>query len=320
MRTRKEEKRSEVKVNLGQYEVTLRERSGNFIRKFDKTPPGIFCPHFWVIALGQGCPHGCDYCYLYGTYRNLIDFQRPTVYTNQDDMRKEVEKFLSAEEPRVLNTGELSDSLVLEPYTGVMRWLVPMFGRQDAHLLLLLTKSDSVNPILGLEHNGRTRVSFSINALQVAKLFEGSAPSPLRRIQAARLAQNSGYRIGIRIDPMLPVEEWQREYVELLDLIEAFHVKPEVFTLGTLRYFAAVKAFSKVWGRNRSVWEFESRRDGSDGRYRLLAEVRKEMYLTMLDEIRKRWPGVPVGICKETAELRKAIGFSAKDNRCNCTF
>lgn len=235
-------------------------------------------------------------------------------------MRKEVEKFLAAEEPRVLNTGELNDSLVLEAYTGAMRPLVPMFGKQDRHLLLLVTKSDSVKPILGLEHNGRTRVSFSINALGVAKLFESGAPTPLARIQAARLAQNVGYRIGLRIDPMLPVEEWQREYVELLDLIEAFRVRPEVFTLGTLRYFAAVKAFSKVWGRNQSVWEFEARRDGSDGRYRLPAEVRKELYVTMVSEIRKRWPGVPVGICKETVELRKEIGFGPEDNRCNCTF
>jgi hypothetical protein len=119
---------------------------------------------------------------------------------------------------------------------------------------------------------------------------------------------------------MVPVEGWQEKYVELLDFLEAFHVMPEVFTLGTLRYFAAVKAFSKVWGKNQSVWEFEARRDGSDGRYRLLLEVRKLMYVTMLDEIRKRWPGVAVGICKETVELRKEIGFGEKDNRCNCTF
>jgi DNA repair photolyase len=235
-------------------------------------------------------------------------------------MRKEVEEFLAAEEPRVLNAGELNDSLVFEPYTGVMRWLVPKFGRQDTHLLLLVTKSGYVNPILGLEHNRMTRVSFSLNALQVAKLFEGCAPTPLARIQAARLAQNVGYRVAFRIDPMLPVEGWQGKYVELLDLIEAFRVEPEVFTLGTLRYFAAVKAFSKVWGKNQSVWQFETRRDGSDGRYRLLLEVRKEMYLTMLAEIRKRWPGVAVGICKETVELRKAIGFGPEDNRCNCAF
>jgi hypothetical protein len=47
-----------VTCKLGPYEVTLRVKSGKFIRKFDKTPPGIFCPHFWVIALGQSCPHG----------------------------------------------------------------------------------------------------------------------------------------------------------------------------------------------------------------------------------------------------------------------
>jgi spore photoproduct lyase len=320
MRTKERRKRSGIIINLGPYQVTLKKKAGEFIRKFDKPPLGIFCPHFWLIALGQGCPHGCDYCYLYGTYRNLLDFLRPTVYTNQDDMKREVEKFLAAGEPRVLNAGELSDSLIYEQFTGVMRWLVPRFGRQATHLLLLVTKSDSVGPILGLEHNRVTRVSFSLNALQVAKLFEGGAPSPLARIQAARLVQNVCYRIGIRIDPMLPVDGWERGYVELLDLIGAFRVEPEVFTLGTLRYFAAVKAFSKVWGKNQSVWEFEARRDGSDGRYRLLPEVRKEMYLTMLDEIRKRWAGVPVGICKETVELRKEIGFGTKDNRCNCTF
>jgi spore photoproduct lyase len=250
----------------------------------------------------------------------MADLERPTVYTNQDDMKADVEKFLQADGPRVLNTGELNDSLAFEPQTGVMQWLVPMFGRQDRHLLLLLTKGDTVESLLDLEHNNRVRVSFSVNAPEAAERFEGRAPSPLSRIQAARMVQDAGYRIGLRIDPMLPIDNWQAKYVELLDIIEKFRVEPEVFTLGTLRFFAAAKAVSKYWGRPQDVWKFEVVKDGSDSRYRLLPEVRKEMYLIMLEEIRKRWPGASIGICKETVELRQEIGYGPEDNRCNCTF
>jgi hypothetical protein len=50
--------RKGVVARFGPYEVTLRAKAGKFIREFTKTPEGIFCPHFWLMSLGQACPFG----------------------------------------------------------------------------------------------------------------------------------------------------------------------------------------------------------------------------------------------------------------------
>jgi len=38
----------------------LRKRHTAFIHYFDKTPEGIICPHFWVLAFANGCPFACN--------------------------------------------------------------------------------------------------------------------------------------------------------------------------------------------------------------------------------------------------------------------
>lgn len=299
--------------------ITEKVRKGGFISFFDRTPPDICCPHFHVLAHGNGCPFGCDYCFLLGTFRGLIDFRRPTVFTNYPRMRRDVERFLQRKEPCTLNMGELSDSLAYDPYTRISQWIVPMFSRQEKHRLIMLTKSTNVDQLLPLCHGGRTIVSFSVNAPEVASWFESKAPFPMERLAAAEKASAAGYSVRLRIDPMIPVPNWTEQYARLVEMIVAARVTVDRFTIGSLRFFPATKAFARFWGRDTSVFDYGSGVDGSDKRRRISHTLRVDMYCHMLELLWDAFPNVPVGLCKETLALREEMGFSEQDSQCNCT-
>ncbi len=79
--------------------------------------------------------------------------------------------------------------------------------------LRFTTKFDGVARLLALEHRGRTRVRFSVNAASVARDFEGGTASVAQRLRALRAMALAGYPVGLTIAPIMPVEGWREEYL-----------------------------------------------------------------------------------------------------------
>jgi spore photoproduct lyase len=290
-----------------------RRRKSNFVRLFDKTSPGIICPHFYILAHANGCPYDCSYCYLQLTFRGKVE---PVLFRNLDDLTREIRQFLELPEPSVLNAGELSDGLAFDHVTGLSRSLVPMFAAQSRHKLLFLTKSDNVGRILELEHDARTIVSFSVNAPAVSETYEKAAAPVEKRIIAARKTKAAGYPVRFRVDPIIPVPGWRSMYEELVDRV--LDIEPERITLGTLRYFPNVRSFARKLGRDTSVFDFATERSREDGRYRVSLNKRLHVYSTLLERINDR---IPAGLCKETGRCRDVLNarFGLDENVCNCT-
>lgn len=291
-------------------EIIERPRHTKFIRYFDKTPPGIICPHFYILAHGNGCVFECAYCYLQLTFRGKV---RQTIFTNADVMLREVDAFLAREEPAVLNAGELSDALAVDDRTGLTKELVPRFASQERHLLVLLTKSTKVDNLLALRHNGRTVVSFSVNASDVAQKYELGSPSPRERVAAARRAAEAGYRIRFRLDPIIPIPGWEYFYRAVLEHILEI-APPERITFGSLRYFPNVKTYARKLGRDTSAFDYAAEKTGADGRLRVPFARRVGIYEYLIGLVPT---GVELGLCKETEACHRALGI--KDVVCNCT-
>jgi len=290
-------------------EIIQRPRRSKFIRYFDKTPPGIVCPHFHILAHGNGCIYQCAYCYLQLTFRGRV---HQTIFTNTCDVLREVDQFLTREEPSALNAGELSDALAVDDRTGLTKKLVPRFASQDRHLLVLLTKSTQIDNLLGLESAGRTVVSFSVNASDVAARYEIGSPSPRERIEAARRVAAAGYRLRFRLDPVIPVPGWENSYREILNhLLET--APPERLTLGSLRYFPNVKSYARKLGRDLSVFDYASERTAADGRFRVPLSRRVAIYEYLRALVP---PEAEVGLCKETEACHQQLDFA--QTVCNC--
>ena len=121
-------------------------------------------------------------------------------------MFKEIAAFDRKDIPsalRVLNSGELGDPLAVDDITEFSKEVVPFFAHETNRTrLLFLTKSDCIGNLIGLEHGGRTIVSFSVNTEKVHRYLEHRTPSSLNRMVAAKKVQDEGYEVRFRIDPI----------------------------------------------------------------------------------------------------------------------
>jgi len=309
--------------------IVERERRSPFIHKFKGAEDGIVCPSFWVLAHANLCPFLCSYCYLQNTFRNQ-DTTVPVLYTNLDRMEANVRNWLVDDRhngPAVLNAGEICDGLVFDEHTGLSRRLVPIFAAQERHYLLFLTKSVGTR---AFEWGGirpptpQVILSFSLNAPAVAEAFERFAPTPYERALAANRCDSAGWRVRFRFDPLIPIPRWQWEYEDFIRVLAALGCRPERITLGSLRYKVGVRR-KAAQGRRPGfeVFDFATERTEADGRFRVPAKLRVEMYTKVIEWIdqylRPINPGLEVGLCKETVEVREALGFGPESLMCNCT-
>jgi len=283
---------------------------GGIIRWFDKTPHDIFCPHFWELNWAYGCRFECSYCYLQGTFHgNKKPWYRPLeqVIKTLDEFFEEQNKF------QVLNSGELTDSFV---YPHLIDQIADKFETQDKHKLLLLTKSGNVN-FLVEKPRKQTIASFSISAPEVWNRWEKKTPSPEKRIDAARKVREAGYETRIRIDLIFPIENWQRCYDQLLNMLFS-KLTPNRITLGTPRGLQKTLMFSKDLS-----WTEYFAEDSGWGK-KLSSAVRKEIYLFFHDRLSDLGFN-KIALCKETVSMweeldREAGVFKSWEKKCNCAW
>lgn len=291
---------------------------GSIITRFEKTPPpngatDVVCPHFLELKWATGCEFNCAWCYLKGTLRFAPQKTKPYVKP-YSKIEQHVRTFLENVDgcKEVLNTGELADSLMWErngnPFS---RFIISLFREQDRHRVLFLTKSKNIKNLLDVDHNGSAIVSFSLNADAVAQRFEKGAPPVADRIEAASRLSSAGYEVRIRIDPMVPVPDWQQHYVDLIDNIFA-KLTPERITLGSLRGLQSTinQAVDKSWVTYLSEKSGWGKKIDFDTRF--------QMYNTLIQYLKDKYDYVNVGLCKETVSIWGKIGMNYKEIKCNC--
>jgi spore photoproduct lyase len=113
-----------------------------------------------------------------------------------------------------------TDPLAIEHLTGALDHCVRHFGSWEAPVQLRwTTKFSAVEPLLGLEHAGRTRVRFSISAPEVMARFEGGTSPFSARLKALGKLATAGYPVGLTIAPIMPVPGWQEQYRSVLESV-----------------------------------------------------------------------------------------------------
>ena len=297
-------------------EVVQKVSDGSIITRFDKTPvpeepTDVVCPHFMELKWANGCPYNCAWCYLQGTFR--FTGKQPRI-KDYDKILQHVKTFLgNGSQPEILNTGELADSLLSEgtddPFS---KFIIPTFEKQNKHKILFLTKSTDVKNLLKIDKHDTVIMSFSMNALPVAARWE-KAPNVDDRIKAAKKVADAGYEVRIRIDPMVPVFEWEEHYVDLVDRIFRSFM-PERITFGSLRGLQSTINNSS----DRSWVRFLSER--SNWGKKIDADTRYAMYKRIIDHLEESYGYHNVALCKETVDMWNRLGMDYRKIRCNCVW
>jgi spore photoproduct lyase len=316
----------QIKIHYKEYQLldgtrkslVKRVNDGSIISRFDKTPlpkkaTDVVCPHFLELKWAYGCPYDCAWCYLKGTFRFRPEGTSPVVKPFKK-IEQHVRKFIEEVKiPEILNTGEIADSLLHEnnkrPFS---KFIIPIFETQKIHKVLFLTKSSNVKNLLEINPHNQAIISFSLNAIPVSERWE-KAPHVLKRIEAAKKVFDAGYQVRVRIDPMVPIENWQKHYLELVDIIfENF--SPERITLGSLRGLQ-----STINGCSDKSWVRYLKESSNWGK-KVDFKTRYEMYSLLINNLKKRFNFTNIALCKETLAMWKALKMDYRKIRCNCVW
>ena len=278
------------------------------------------CPNYWHFSPYGFCPFDCRYCYLAGTPGVKYS---PTVkiFLNLPEMLNQIDRVASQlTEPTAFYLGKLQDGLALDPLTGYSRIMIPFFARQKHARLTLLTKSANVENLLSLDHRGRTILSWSLNPPEVSSAFERNLPSPDERLTAMQKCADAGYPLRAVIMPIIPIESWQKIYVNFIDSFLT-SVPLERITLGQIcSYPGALKLTEQKLGKKNPISNQLEKKKSNDGRFRFPFKLRIDVYRYLIDAIKKLKPELHIGLCMEEHQIFKALNMESAIGYCNCVF
>jgi spore photoproduct lyase len=281
---------------------------------------GNACPNYWHFSPYGFCPYGCHYCYLAGTPGVWFS---PTVkvFLNLEEILGEVDRTVNRlGRPTAFYLGKLQDGLALEPLSGYARTMIPFFAQHAYARMVILTKGADVDNLLGLDHAGRTILSWTVNAPEVTQRFETNTPSVAGRIEAMRRCAEADYPVRAVVMPIIPVPDWQETYGRfLVTLLET--VPLSRITLGCIcSYPRAQRLMELKLGRQNAISTLLKRgpAKSDDGRLRFSRSTREEVYRYVVKSIRRQRPDLEIGLCLEDEAMFASVDLPGCVGRCNC--
>lgn len=260
------------------------------------------CCNYFTVSFVSNCHFECTYCILQDY---LKDNPILTFYANVEEILQAIEtRIQKSPLPFRLGTGELSDSLALDNITELSKTLVPFAARQKNLILELKTKSDCVENLLGLDHQGKTVVSWSVNPQAYINDEELKCASLADRLAAARRVADAGYPVGFHFDPLLALPNWEKEYAGLVEQIRDNFDSIDIawISMGSLRFTPGLKKIMQERFPKSRLLTGELF-PTADGKVRYFREIREELYSHVKGLLEEAYPTVPNYLCMETKKV-----------------
>lgn len=185
------------------------------IRKTHKYVENHKVSDYLVPFTSSGCSAMCLYCYLVCNY-NKCSYLR--VFVNREQMLdKLIRTANTAERPLTFEIGSNSDLPLENTVTGNLPLVIEQFGAHANGRLTFPTKFDLVEPLLPLNHQGKTIFRMSVNPPEIIRRIE-LGTSPLEaRISALNAMCDAGYPVGILLAPIILTGDWKTLYASLIE-------------------------------------------------------------------------------------------------------
>ena len=234
---------SEGDFAAGKRRLLLAPRRGAFLEHCPAGTRGLACCNYLVLTFASNCPMDCRYCFL---QEYLDDNPVLTAYVNPEAALAEAADLLDRHPERQfrIGTGELADSLALDPLTALSAELVPFFAARPNALLELKTKTTAIDELLALDPKERVVVSWSLAPPAAIALAEQGTASVVERLAAARRVVAAGYKVGVHLDPLIEHDGWEEGYRDLVDAIAAAVPAERLawVSMGALRFSPGLRA------------------------------------------------------------------------------
>ncbi len=195
----------------------------------------------WLVPYtSSGCRAMCLYCYLVCNY-NKCAYLR--LFVNREQM---MDKLLKADAasgvPQTYEIGSNSDLVLENTITGNLVWTIEQFAKSGKGKLTFPTKFDMVEPLLTLDHKGKSIFRMSVNPAEIISRVELGTSTLGDRIRAVNAMADAGYPVGLLIAPVILVPEWKQLYSILLDKLKD-GLSPKVKQIGFIEVILMTYSF-----------------------------------------------------------------------------
>lgn len=284
----------------------IKEFDGDFFKRCPGSTQKktLSCCNYHVLNLGQQCNMNCSYCYL----QSYLNIPATIIYSNIDKALSELERMANEfpNHPFRVGTGEVIDSLSLDPLTLYSRKLIQFFKKFPNWTLEFKTKSNFVDQFLDCDHAGNVVASWSVNAEEVSKNEEHGTASLEERLNAARKCADKGFQVAFHIDPMIYYPRWKEGYGDLVDRILSRFKSSEVhvISVGTLRFQPEQRHLMRERFGMRSLVTSAEMFPSEGDKLRYDSNLRLEMVNFVIQKFKNAKSEIPwkVFMCMETPE------------------
>lgn len=263
------------------------------VRKTHKFVPNHKTSDFLVPYTSSGCTAACMYCYLVCNY-NKCAYLR--LFVNREKMLEKIIKTAEkADKELTFEIGSNSDLILENTITNNLVWTIENFKDSKKGELTLPTKFSMVEPILGLDHQGKITIRMSVNPKEIINRVELGTSSLEKRIQAINQLNEAGYKTGILIAPVIMIEDWKQKYHELIKELEAKLApksKSKVFFEVIFMTYSFVhdKINTEAFPNALKIYEKEKMQGRGKGKYMYKQELREDGKRFFEAELAKYFP------------------------------
>lgn len=304
------------RFGAGKRRLLLYRERGRFLAACQAGTPGLVCCNYLTLNLVSNCPYDCSYCFLQEYLAN-----NPTLkaVTNVDAALAELAGVCDAHPERRfrIGTGEIADSLALEPLLGHVRDLIAFAATRPNVILELKTKSDCVEELLALEPSARVVVSWSLTPPAIADREEAGTAPFAARVAAAARCQAAGFRIGLHFDPLIDYEGCEEDYRAAVAAVTRSVDLARVawLSLGSLRATPRLRSIVRERHPGSRVLHGEQV-PSRDGKWRVFQARRVALYRRVAGWLRQAAPHAPLYLCMEPPEVwERVLGGTPPDAR-----
>ena len=152
-----------------------------------------------------------------------------------------------------------------------------------------------VDPILPLDHKGKVIIRVSVNPEEIINRVEFGTSRLNGRIEAINKLKEAGYEIGILIAPVIFVDNWEKLYLELIQILSeklTDKVKKSVFFEIIFMTYSYVhtKINGEAFPNAINLYEKDKMTGRGRGKYWYKETIREEGKKFFLENMKKYFP------------------------------
>ena len=132
-------------------------------------------------------------------------------------MEKLLKTDAASDLPQTFKIGSNSDLILENTITGNLISTIEQFALSAKGKLTFPTKFDMTEPLLPLNHGGKTIFRMSVNPEYIINKVELGTSPLSARINSVNSMAEADYPVGLLIAPVILIPEWKSLYGELLD-------------------------------------------------------------------------------------------------------